>query len=232
MNRPFRKVGFLGLIVVGMSLFLGTVFPGKAPWMMDGFSTPIIAFEFVQSKDEVNRLFGLANPSEQQSGQQSASSMIKAMDSGNRLDYVYMVLYASFLFFFSLICTRITGQKLYYAASVIAVFILFADGFENIQLLSITSKINNLDFGKELTALHWFTWIKWGGISIVFLILAPYFLKGRLYSKLIAGAGLLSFSISVLAYFNRSVLNELMGLSVALMFVMMIVYCFIYKIET
>lgn len=228
MNRPFRKTGFLGLIVIGMSLFLGTVFPSKAPWMMEGFFTPIIAFEFVQSGDEVKQLFGLANPLEQK----SAPSMIGAMDSGNRLDYVYMVLYASFLFFFSLICAKTTGQKLYYAASIIAVIVLFADGFENIQLLSITSKINSQDLGKELTALHRFTWLKWGGISFVFLILAPYFLRGGIYSKLTAVAGLLNFAISVTAYFNRSVLNELMALSAALMFVMMIVYCFIYKIET
>ena len=79
--------------------------------------------------------------------------------------------------------------------------------------------------------MHWFTWIKWGGITIVFLILAPYFLKGRTYSKLIAVTGISSFILSVLAYLHRSVLNELLGLSVALVFVMMIVYCFIYKIE-
>jgi len=143
MNNPFRIVGFLGLIVIAMSIVLGTVFPSKAPWMMDGFFTPIIAFEFVQSKDEVKRLFGIAISPEQQSGTQSiAPPMIKAMDSGNRLYYIHMLFYASFLFFFSLTCARITGQKLYYAASIIAVVILFGDGFENIQLLSITSNIN------------------------------------------------------------------------------------------
>ena len=68
-----------------------------------------------------------------------------------------------------------------------------------------------------------------GGISIFFLILIPYFFKGRIYSKFIAAVGILSFIISVLAYFNRSVLSELMGLSVALMFIMMIVYCFTYQ---
>lgn len=232
MSRPFGKVGFLGLIVIVMSLFLGRVFPGKAPWMMEGFFTPIIAFEFVRSQDEVKQLFGLADPGEGQLRPEAARSMIRAMDSGNRLDFLYMVLYASFLFFFSLVCARITGQKLYYAASIIALAVLFADGFENIQLLSITSKIGSQDFGKELKALHMFTWFKWGGISLVFLILAPYFSKGGLYSKLTAGAGLLSFAISVLAYFNRSVFNELMGLSVALMFLMMIIYCLTYKIET
>ena len=219
------KIGFLGLLVVGMSIVLLMVFPSKAPWMMDGFFTPIIAFEFVQSQSEVCRLFGLSDSLDQ-------LSMIKAMDFGNRLDYIYMVLYTSFLFFFSFVCAKNTGQKQYYAASMLSFVILVADAIENIQLLRITAKIISQDFGKELFFLHCFTWIKWGGITLVFLILAPYFFKGRIFSKVIALIGISSFILSILAYFNRSVLNELLGLSVALMFLMMIIYSFSYKTES
>ena len=219
------KVGFLGLLVIGMSIVLMIVFPSKAPWMMDGFSTPIMAFEFVQSQSEVSQLFGLSGSPEQ-------LSMIKAMDFGNRLDYIYMVLYTSFLFFFSFVCAKITEQRYYYAGSMMAFVILVADALENIQLLRITAKITSQDFGQELSLLHCFTWIKWGGITVVFFILAPYFFKGRTYSKIIAAIGISSFILSVLAYLNRSVLNELLGLSVALMFLMMIVYSFIYKTES
>ena len=225
MNKPFMKIGFLGLLVIGMSIVLLIVFPSKAPWMMDGFSTPIIAFEFVQSQSEVYRLFGLTDSPDQ-------LSMIKAMDFGNRLDYIYMVLYTSFLFFFSFVCAKNTGQKCYYAGSMLSFVILVADALENIQLLRITAKFASQDFGKELSLLHCFTWIKWGGITVVFLILAPYFFKGRSYSKVIAAIGISSFILSILAYLNRSVLNELLGLSVALMFPMMIVYSFIYKTES
>lgn len=219
------KIGFLGLLVIGMSIVLLMVFPSKAPWMMDGFFTPIIAFEFVQSQSEVCRLFGLSDSPDQ-------LSMIKAMDFGNRLDYIYMVLYTSFLFFFSFVCAKNTGQRYYYAGSMLSFIILVADALENIQLLRITAKITSQDFGKELSLLHCFTWIKWGGITVVFLILAPYFFKGRSYSKVIAAIGISSFILSVLAYLNRSVLNELLGLSVALMFLLMIVYSFIYKTES
>jgi hypothetical protein len=219
------KIGFLGLLVIGMSIVLLMVFPSKAPWMMDGFSTPIMAFEFVQSQSEVSQLFGLSGSPEQ-------LSMIKAMDFGNRLDYIYMVLYTSFLFFFSFVCAKNTGQRYYYAGSMLSFVILVADALENIQLLRITAKITSQDLGKELSLLHCFTWIKWGGITVVFLILSPYFFKGRSYSKGIAALGISSFILSILAYLNRSVLNELLGLSVALMFLMMIVYSFIYKTES
>ena len=225
MNKPFMKIGFLGLLVIGMSIVLLMVFPSKAPWMMDGFFTPIIAFEFVQSQSEVYQLFGLPDSPDQ-------LSMIKAMDFGNRLDYIYMVLYTSFLFFFSFVCAKNTGQRYYYAGSMLSFVILVADALENIQLLRITAKITSQDLGKELSLLHCFTWIKWGGITVVFLILSPYFFKGRSYSKVIAALGISSFILSILAYLNRSVLNELLGLSVALMFLMMIVYSFIYKTES
>jgi len=228
MNRPFLKIGFLGLLVIGMSLVLMMIFPSKAPWMMDGFSTPIIAFEFVQSPDEVYKLFGIADSSKQLPMTQS---MIRAMDLGNRLDYIYMVLYASFLFFFSFVCAKNTGQKYYYTASFLSLFVLIADAMENIQLLRITSKIIDQDFVKELSLLHGFTWMKWGGITFVFFILSFYFYKNRVYSKVIAVTGISAFILSVFAYFNRSVLNELMGKSIALMFIMMIIYSFIYKTE-
>ena len=226
MNKPFMKIGFLGLLVAGMSIGLMMVFPSKAPWMMEGFATPIIAFEFVKSQTEVYKLFGLHDALDQLS---MAQSMISTMDLGNRLDYIYMVLYSSFLFFFSGVCAKTTRQKYYYTGSVLSIVILFADAMENVQLLGITAKMTRLDFGNELFFLHWFTWIKWGGITLVFFILTPYFFKGRIYSKLMAVAGLSSFILSVLAYLHRSVLNEIMGIFVALMFVMMIVYCFIYK---
>jgi len=175
MNKPFIKIGFLGLLVIGMSIVLMIVFPSKAPWMMDGFFTPIIAFEFVQSQSEVYQLFGLAGSPDQLSMTQS---MIRAMDFGNRLDYIYMVLYASFLFFFSFVCAKNTGQRYYYAGSMLSFVILVADALENIQLLRITAKIASQDFGKELSLLHCFTWIKWGGNHRCFFDSGTIFFKG------------------------------------------------------
>jgi len=212
-----------------MAGVLLVVFPSKAPWMMDGFFTPVIAFEFIQSPGEVYQLFGLPGSPDQLFMSQA---MIKAMDLGNRLDYIFMVLYASFLFFFSFVCAKNTGQKHYYSACILSIVILIADIMENIQLLRITAKIIIDDFGKELFLLHWFTWIKWGGITIVFLILAPYFFKGRIYSKLVAVIGISSFILYILAYFNRSVLNELLGLSISLMFLLMIIYSFVFTAES
>ena len=87
-----------------MGSVLLMVFPSKAPWMMDGFFTPVIAFEFIQSQSEVYQLFGLPGsldqlPMGQMMSQEMTQAMIKAMDLGNRLDYIFMVLYTLFFFF-------------------------------------------------------------------------------------------------------------------------------------
>lgn len=50
MNRPFIKAGIVGLLVIVMSIVLLAVFPSKAVRLPDGFFTPIIAFEFIETK--------------------------------------------------------------------------------------------------------------------------------------------------------------------------------------
>jgi hypothetical protein len=224
MNRPFIKSGTIGLLVFVMSIILMTVFPHKAPSMMEGFVTPIIAFEFVQTPQEVNQLFGPEDSAVRQ-------DMIAAMDLGNRLDYIYMCLYAAFLLLFSLGVVKVTGKKGYYLGAILALVVLAGDSLENVQLLRITSKLATQNFENELRWLHYFTWLKWGGIAVIFLVLLPYFIRGRAYSKVIALVGVVSFLLAILSFIHRSFLNEIFALSVAVMFILMIIYSFVYKEE-
>jgi hypothetical protein len=220
MERPFLITGFIGIAVVVMSIVLLSVFPSHSPSMPKGFFTPIIAFEFIESSEEVHQLFGEKNSQERQ-------DMVRAMDRGNRLDFIYMLLYSSFLFAFSIQCSREGGQKIFYLGAVISVIVLTGDFMENLQLLGLTSTLQGGSFDGELMALKIFTWQKWGGIATIFLILTPYFIRGKLFAKIIALWGLGVFFIGVMACQERSVLNEIFSLSVAGMFLMMIVYSFI-----
>jgi hypothetical protein len=220
MERPFLTAGFIGIAVIVMSIVLLSVFPSRSPSMPKGFFTPIIAFEFIESPEEVYRLFGEQNSRERQ-------DMVRAMDRGNHLDFIYMLLYSSFLFAFSIQCSRELGVKIFYLGALLAVIVLAGDFLENLQLLGITSKLNGGTFEGELMALKIFTWQKWAGIAIIFLILVPYFVRGTLFSKIIALWGVGVFFIGVMAYLERSVLNEIFSLSVAVMFLLMIVYSFI-----
>jgi len=197
-----------------------SVFPSRSPSLPAGFFTPIIAFEFIESPEEVYQLFGEKNSRERQ-------DMVRAMDRGNRLDFIYMLLYSSFLFFFSIQCSREMGVKIFYLGALLALIVLAGDFMENLQLLGITSKLQGGIFNGELMALKIFTWQKWGGIATIFLVLVPYFVRGKLFAKIIALWGLGVFFIGAMACLERSVLNEFFSLSVAIMFLLMIVYSFI-----
>ena len=159
------------------------------------------------------------------------NEMVRAMDLGNRLDYVYMCLYSAFLLMVSVTCARLSKNKYYYAGVVLTLVVLAADALENVQLLGITANLSTGNFDSQLRLLHMFTWIKWGGIALIFLALSPWFLKGGRFSKIIGIMGIISFILGVAAYINRSVINEIFSLSVALMFILMIIYCFTYKTD-
>jgi hypothetical protein len=221
-NKPFIKTGYLGLAVIAMSIILVFIFPSKAPSLPQGFFTPIIAFEFIQTPDEVFQMFGGADLAVQK-------RMVGAMDLGNRLDYVYMCLYSMFLLLFSITCAKIAKKTYYYAGAALALAVLAGDAMENIQLLGITENLSTGDIEPFLGLLCLFTWIKWGGLVLVFLILSPWFFKGGLFSKMIGAFAIISFILGVAAFLQRSVVNEIFALSVALMFILMIIYCFVFK---
>jgi len=222
MSRPFFKSGIIGILLIITSLTLMKVFPSQAPKLPHGFITPILAFEFAISRQEIENLFGKPQS-------EYRKSMVAAMDLGNRLDYIYMILYSSFLFGFSITCARLSRNRRYYLAGLVSVLVLVGDAMENIQLFGITRKLAEGDFEKELQLLFYFTWLKWGGLALIFLILLPYFFNGSLVAKLIALIGLITVILAILAFFNRSVLNEIYAVSVAVMFLATIIYALTHK---
>jgi hypothetical protein len=140
-----------------------------------------------------------------------------------------MFLYSMFLLLFSITCAKISKTPYYFAGAGVALAVLAGDAMENIQLLGITANLAAGDTAAFLAPLHRFTWIKWGGLALVFLILSPWFFKGGLFSKIIGATGIISVILAVTAFLNRSMINEIFSLSVALMFIFMIIYCFTYR---
>jgi len=106
MKRPFLMAGLLGGAVIIVSLAIGSFFPRTAGELPEGFKTPILAFEFLQTKQEAYDLFGAADSSERQ-------ALAKAMDRGNTWDYLYMLVYSSFLAALALTIQKRTGNRFY-----------------------------------------------------------------------------------------------------------------------
>ncbi|MFO7661612.1 MAG: hypothetical protein R6X18_03355 [Chloroflexota bacterium] len=213
-DRPFLISGILGLGVMAMTLFLAVLGPREFGELPPGFFTPIIAFEFAESPSEVYRMFIPLRAAE-------------AMDRVNQWDFLYLILYGLFLVAFSIACVRHTGKRFYYFIAALALGIIVADALENVQLLGLTYRVG-LDGGHLddlLLRLKVFTWFKWGGLALYFLLLWPYFRgqAGRL-ARFLSVIALLPALTAVLAFLRRGVLNELLALSVGLMFILMTLY--------
>lgn len=222
MNRPFIKTGYLGLAVIAMSVLLLFVFPSKTPSLPDGFFTPIIAFEFARTHADIMGMFGGTDLTVRK-------EMVSAMDLGNKLDYIYMCLYSIFLILFCLRCAKVSKNDFFYSGICLSLMVLAGDAMENVQLLCITSHLESGDFTAQLHLLHVFTWVKWGGLAVIFLLLSPWFLKGDKFSKITGITGIASFILAIAAFMHRSMINEFFSLSVAVMFVLMIIFCFTFK---
>ena len=212
-DRFFLLSGIIGIGALAMTLFLSLIGPRQTGPLPDGFLTPVMAFEFAESEAEVYRLF-------------EPEGSAAGMDRVNRWDFLYMALYSSFIGIFALAAARRTGRLLFYAAAVLALVILLADAMENIQLLGLTYRMQ-LDGGSlaaTLDRLRLYTWLKWGGLAIYFLLIAPYFYTQSGAWRWVWLVALLPAFFASAALLTRGMANELMALSIGFLFLLLTVY--------
>ncbi|OQX98419.1 MAG: hypothetical protein B6I20_11120, partial [Bacteroidetes bacterium 4572_117] len=120
-KKPFIFAGYTGLLLIVLGLFLMTTFPKHVPYMAEGFQTPIIFFEFVQTVEETQQFFGMT------SSLLPDDNLIQKMDFGNKIDFIYAFVYALFLFLFAKKLMEISGKKIFMAVMVLAVVAFIGD---------------------------------------------------------------------------------------------------------
>lgn len=224
-KRPFFVSGLIGIAVILVSLLSLTVFPQSSPGQIEGIRTPIIAFEFAETVEEINTLFGL-------SGSLERADMVRKMDQGNTLDFLYMLLYSGFLISFAIGANKQRPMQLLIMAVGLALLALVGDVLENLQLFQITNNLASGNFVDSLTRLHWFTWLKWGSLMFYFLVIGVWFWGNGRFGKIIAAVADLTFLLGLFALITRGFITELFTLSVAFTFLLMIIFCFTIKTET
>ncbi len=211
-DRLFFLSGIFGIGALAMTLILSLVGPRSTGPLPPGFVTPVMAFEFAATEQEVWQLF-------------QPPGSAAAMDRVNRWDFLFMAFYCLMLGAFALAAAHRSGHPGFYFAAALAPVILLADALENVQLLALTYG-TTLDGGSlvnELERLRLFTWLKWGGLAAYFLLLLPYFrMMGGRWRALELLFGLPAI-LALVAAFYRGLANELMALSIGLLFVVLTV---------
>lgn len=218
-NRLFSKNGLLAVPLLVLMVLMRLYFPKIAP---EGFQSFIAAFEFAKTPEQIHILFNGFTATD-----------FRNADIGNYLDFGFMLIYSLFLFQFFKIATKYFGKKWLVAGIPLTIVVLFADISENICLLQITSiytpEINATELLPLLQMLHIITWIKWGGLAIIF----------ALFSIKLMGKNILS-SIESIVFIGPAILsfwaitNDPVGisnfvLSVNLAFFLLILYSFRFK---
>jgi hypothetical protein len=219
--HPFKVSLFFAIPMLAIGAVLLFINPKPLNNLPEGFHTPVLAFEFMADADETAALFDVDHPVEYRN----------AFTWGNAVDYLFMFFYSVFLAFTVLGAIRETGERVIWLAVALCLLVFFADMLENISMAVIVEAYFNRE---DLLASHYgnlkfFTWLKWGGLSVVFLMLWGYFFQRNWLGKLIAAVILANFGLSVAAYFHRSIINEWMALSVMLVFLLMVVHHALFR---
>lgn len=144
----------------------------------EGFTQAIFSFEMVRSPQEVQSVLGAP-------GTEAGIRLRHAMDMTNKYDYIFLICYpllfvALFLFLNRLLAD--TGRRLQYGTMLVtagiflSAVVIFADAYENIQLLTLTSyadlsKIDPAVIIKLIVSTN----IKSGAITVAGLILIYFY---------------------------------------------------------
>ena len=223
MRRPFLFSGIIGIALIVIGVIITVIGPGRSAELADGFFTPVIAFEFAAEAEDVIRVFGEANSPERE-------EIVRTMSNSTRLDFLFLILYGAFLFTFSITCASMTGNRVYYLPALLSILAPIFDIFENLQLLSIMGQIGSGEFVSELTYLRFYTWMKWGALALIFSLLVPFFRTAGTFGRFLSIIAVVPLVLGILSFLNPGLLNELFALSTVLMFMLMIIFSFTYRI--
>lgn len=120
-------------------------------------ANPVLAFEFARTPAHLDAVFGL-------SGDLLHDGRIAGMMRGNVFDYLFMLVYGSFVLAFFGASARATGNPRWWLAGWLGPLAAVADAIENALLLSINADMASPE--PELAVLAYPVWIKFTALAI------------------------------------------------------------------
>jgi hypothetical protein len=213
--RAFRSARVIGALLMLCAIAIVAVFPVAAGPLPRGFGSPILAFELAATSAEVETMFG-------EPGSAQRAELMRAMDRGNQLDYLFLLLYASLLCAVALGFARHTGSRSLLVSVVLAPLSAAADAVENLQLLAITRSLGG-DYSTAIERLNVWTRIKWGCLAWALAWLAPTLFRGDRVERVVAVVCALTGLSALGAAYQRAYFMELFALCVMLAFLGLVI---------
>ncbi len=220
--KSFNIASLISILLIILSVFLLIINPKKENNLTKGYNTPIIAFEFIDFPAAVQFFFEVKNPTEYKN----------SMLLGNKVDYLFMLVYSTFLFFVAKGLYSIFRLKILYLAMTFCVLMLLGDAFENFQIYNIIQNYKTTNIQQNLDWLHIFTWLKWSSIASTFLIFAPFIWKLNNFGKVISIVEIACFCLAIIAFFMNGMWHEIFALSVSVTFLLLTLFVFLFKTDS
>lgn len=202
-----------GIIVINLLMIF--LFPSEVAWLPEGFTSPIIAFEFLQTPEEVQKLFGSEGV--------DRTMYLQKMRVGHLADSFYLIFYSTFLGILGWIAAKRSGHQWLYLIVPLAILAGATDAAENLQLVALTYQLDAGDMLAELRYLHLFTWLKWGSLALGLAGLSIYLYQHGFLGKLYSAVSAITVVLAVLAFMNRSVITSFFTLGIVLLFFLLFV---------
>ena len=218
-SRPLFLTTIIGLLLIPLLYLINSYSPPpeKAP---SNYNSVILAFEFVSDDSELKEVLSPLTAQE-----------IRDLDSLNKVDFGFMVMYGIFILSVILKFRKLHNQEWLKYAAALAVVIVIADLLENLQLLSLTEAYRSgvVDSQNTIDLLAIFTWTKWGLLAIALawigyslIISNRYKWVGySLFIPLVLGASAISM--------KTPIIEDTFGTSIFLCFFIIWVLSIVYK---
>jgi hypothetical protein len=213
-NYPLRSLAVFILPLL-TAIFLMRIVPVANEKALPPFNSLVVAFEFVNSAEDVISSLEVLTPEE-----------VTALDRVNYYDFFFMAVYSLFLgMFINKLGLGIANQPLKNTAWV-AIVVFGSDLLENIMMLKITSLYagGGSSFSPYTNFLPVFTWAKWGLLAVIFAGLGIVLIQRGTMSKVLSlllflPAILLGFSvIDFFSWINRFTTSIFLGFVILLIF--------------
>lgn len=222
MQRPFKLSVIIGIPLIVIGMLVMVIGPSRSNELPGGFKSPVIAFEFATETEQVKYIF----PEEDSSAR---NDIMRKMTNSTHLDFLFLILYGAFLFTFSITCVSLTGNRFYYLPALLSIIAPLFDVLENLQMLSIMERLGTDSIVSELRYLHIFTWVKWGTLAVIFILLIPFYRAAGTFGRFMSIFAVMPFVLGIFAFIKPGLLNELFSVSTVLMFLLMFILSFIYR---
>jgi hypothetical protein len=157
--HSWRACLLWGVATLLVSQSLSLFFPATMAAAVPGAAVdrPVLAFEFARTTAHLDFIFG--HP-----GDPLRESRIAGMIAGNWLDYLFMIVYGSFVLAFFGASARATGKPHWWFAGWLGPLAALADAIENALLLSINADMAAPE--TELAFLPYPVWIKFTLLAV------------------------------------------------------------------